>query len=144
MLKSYLIAAAATVGLISHPARAELPDFDAFFKNVAGCALDIARYDLGARIEGQADAVIMALPNAGSIRGLLITGFFFSPGRGAEEKYGLVFNAPLDVVARTLPELAGRQTVNGHLRSLVRLSDETGESAARRKTLLVCVAGTQT
>lgn len=144
MLKGYLIAAAAMVGLAWQAARAELPEFDDFFKAVASCALDIARYDLGARLRGRADAVIVSLPNSGSVRGLLVTGFFFSPGRGVEDKYGLVFNAPLDVVARTLPELAGRQTVNGHLRSLVRLSDETGESAARRKTLLVCVAGTQT
>jgi hypothetical protein len=141
MLKGYLIAAAAMVGLAWQAARAELPEFDDFFKAVASCALDIARYDLGARLRGRADAVIVSLPNSGSVRGLLVTGFFFSPGRGVEDKYGLVFNAPLDVVAGTFPELAGRQTVNGHLRTLTRLSDETGEADARRRTLLACSAG---
>ena len=40
------------------------------------------------------------------------------------------------------PEFAGKHTVNGHLRQLLRLSDETGEDSGRRKTLLMCTDGT--
>lgn len=54
----------------------------------------------------------------------------------------ILFNAPLEVVARSFPELAGKQTVNGHLRQLLRLSEETGEDSGRRKTLLMCTEGT--
>jgi hypothetical protein len=143
MLKAYSIALAATVSALSQVARAELPEFDDFFKRVAGCALDIAQYDLDVGLRGQADAVILSLPTSGSVRGVLVTGFFFSPSRGLADRYGLVFNAPLDVVAGAFPELAGRRVVNGHLRGLTRLSDETGELRARRRTLLVCVAGTE-
>lgn len=143
MLKSYLFAATAVM-LSIHPAQAELPAFDDFFRGVTECGLDLERYDLSARLQGHADAVIVALPNSGAVRGLLITGFFFSPGRGGEDKYGLVINAPLDVVAGAMPELAGPHMVNGYLRSLVRLSDETNEPGAKRKTLLVCVPGVQT
>jgi hypothetical protein len=143
MLKAYSIAAAATIGALSLVARAELPEFDDVFKTVASCALDIARYDLGARLREQADAVILSLPNSGSVRGVLVTGFFFSPGRGVAEKYGLVFNAPLEVVSSAFPELAGRQVVNGRLRALTSLSDETAQVQAGRRTLLVCVAGAE-
>jgi hypothetical protein len=123
-------------------ARAELPDFEQVFARVVECSLDPARYDLAGRLAGRADAVIVALPASGSVRGLLVNGFYFAPGRQGGDQYGLVINAPLDTVANAFPELAGRQTVNGHLRRLSRLSDETGDRGARRKTLLSCTAGT--
>ena len=114
-----------------------------FFQRVVGCSLDPARYDLAGRLAGRADAVVLALPTSGAVRGLLVNAFYFAPGRHGGDQYGLVINAPLDVVAKAFPELAGRQTVNGYLRRLVRLSDETGGMGARRKTLLSCTAGTE-
>jgi hypothetical protein len=135
------LAVAAAV-LAAGSARAEMPEFDEVFKRVVGCSLDPARYDLAGRLRGQVDAVILALPTSGAVRGLLVNGFYFAPGRQGGDQYGLVINAPLDVVANAFPELAGRQTVNGYLRRLVRLSDETGDTGARRKTLLSCTAGT--
>jgi hypothetical protein len=138
-----LAAMVVAAGLAAGPGRAELPEFDQFFERVVGCSLDPARYDLAGRLGGRADAVVLALPSLGSVRGLLVSGFYFAPGREGGDQYGLVINAPLDVVANTFPELAGRQTVNGYLRRLVRLSDETGDRGARRKTLLSCTAGTE-
>lgn len=123
--------------------RAELPEFEQVFARVVACSLDPARYGLAGWVAGRADAVVIALPASGAIRGLLVNEFYFAPGRYGGEQYGLVINAPLDAVANAFPELAGRQTVNGYLRRLSRLSDETGERGARRKTLLSCTAGTE-
>ena len=53
-----------------------------------------------------------------------------------------MFSASIEAVARGFPEHAGKRTVNGHLRQLLRLSDETGEDSRRRKTLLMCTDGT--
>jgi hypothetical protein len=52
----------------------------------------------------------------------------------------LVFNAPIDAVVSSFPDFASRQTVNGYLRQLSRLSDETGDEKDVRKTLLMCKA----
>jgi len=127
--------------VLAGPAQAELPSFDDFFREVSECRLDMGRYN-GLVPLGR-DGVLISLPSAGAVRGVLIDAFYFSPG-GAEgaEQYGLLINAPLDAVTKTFPEFAARHTVNGHLRRLTRLSDETGEEGAGRKTLLMCVAGT--
>jgi hypothetical protein len=86
-----------------------------------------------------------SLPAAGAMRGFLINTFYFAPAKaGRGENYGLVFNAPLEAVADAFPELAPRETINGHLRRLLRLSDETGDRSAGRKTLLICSGGTET
>ena len=85
---------------------------------------------------------MISLPAAGAMRGFLINTFYFAPAKaGRGENYGLVFNAPLEAVIDAFPELAGRETVNGYLRRLLRLSDETGDRGAGRKTLLVCSGG---
>jgi hypothetical protein len=138
------LAAVITMSSVAAPGRAEPAEFEQFFRQVAACNLDPTRYDLAGRVRGQGDAVMVALPTSGSVRGLLVIAFYFAPGRSNGDQYGLVFNAPLDLVAKAFPELTGRQTVNGHLRRLARLSDETGDRAARRRTLLLCMAGTDT
>jgi hypothetical protein len=123
------------------PARAELPSFEDFFRGVSGCSLEMARYR--AMVDPADDGILISLPAGGAVKGLLITAFYFSPGHGGNgDGYGLVFNAPIEAVARSFPELAGKHTVNGRLRQLLRLSDETGESSGRRKTLLICTDGT--
>jgi hypothetical protein len=121
--------------------RAEMPTFEDFFRGVSGCSLEMARYR--PMVDAHNEGLLIALPSGGAVRGLLITAFYFSPGRGGNgDGYGLVFNAPIEAVARGFPELAGKQTVNGHLRQLLRLSDETGQDSGRRKTLLMCTDGT--
>ena len=122
------------------PARAELPSFDDFFRGVSGCTLEMARYR--AVVDATGEGVLIALPSGGAVRGLLINAFYFSPGHGGNgDGYGLLFNAPIEAVAHSFPEFAGKHTVNGYLRQLRRLSDETGEDSARRKTLLMCTGG---
>ena len=135
-----LAAALLTVG---EPAHAELPSFEDFYQGVSECRLDMARYHGETLVEPFSEGVVIALPAGGAVRGLLITAFYFSPGRaGGAEQYGLVFNAPIDAVASSFPDFASRQTVNGYLRQLSRLSDETGDEKDLRKTLLMCKAGT--
>jgi hypothetical protein len=127
--------------ILVQPAHAEVPSFEAFFGGVSECSLRMARYrDF---VDASAEGVLIALPSGRAIRGLLISAFYFSPGRGGSgDGYGLLFNAPIEAVAQSFPEFAGRHMVNGHLRRLLRLSDETGEESGRRKTLLMCTDGT--
>jgi hypothetical protein len=131
-------------GMFPLVATGSTPTFDEIYSGVSECRFDLSAYsDLP--MDPYSDAVLIALPAAGAMRGFLITKFYFSPGReGKSEGYGLVFNAPLDAVAQAFPELAGRETINGHLRRLLRLSDETNDRKASRETLLLCNAGTAT
>ena len=125
------------------PARAdaELPSFDDFFKQVSECRLDLSRY--GAVIEPSREGVLISLPFAGAVRGFLIDTFYLSAGGpdGAEQ-YGLLFNAPLDAVGKAFPEFLARRTVNGYLRRLASLAEQSRARSASRKTLLICTAGT--
>jgi hypothetical protein len=135
------IAAVGLLLLATMPVYGELPSFDDFFRGVSGCSLEMARYRV--MVDAAGDGVLIALPAGGAVRGLVVTSFYFSPGRaGQGDGYGLLFNAPLEAVARSFPEFAGKQTINGHLRQLLRLSDETGQDSGRSKTLLMCTDGT--
>jgi hypothetical protein len=129
------------VWLLPAQAPAVLPSFDDFFREVSECRLEIDRY--GELVDPHQAGVLISLPAAGAVRGMLISAFYFAPG-GAEgaPQYGLLINAPLEAVTKTFPEFAGRHTVNGYLRRLARLSDEIGDHSRRRQTLLMCVAGT--
>jgi hypothetical protein len=126
------------------PARADVPTFDELYRGVSACSFDLSRYT-DVPMEPYSEAVLISLPAAGAVRGFLVNAFYFAPARGGKgENYGLVFNAPLEAVADAFPELAARETMNGHLRRLLRLSDETGERNAGGKTLLMCSGGTDT
>ncbi len=123
---------------------AESLTFDDFYSGVTQCRFDLTRYD-DLPMEPYTDALLISLPNAGAVRGFVIATFYFSPARtGKAEGYGLVFNAPLEAVAQAFPEFAGRENVNGHLRQLLLLSDETNDRKAVRQTLLLCNSGTPT
>jgi hypothetical protein len=135
-----LSAALFTVGEL---AQAALPSFEDFYQGVSQCRLDMTRYDTETLVEPFSEGVVIALPAGGAVRGVVITAFYFAPGRaGGAEQYGLVFNAPIDTVASTFPDFASRRTVNGYVRQLSRLSDETGDEKDVRKTLLMCKSGT--
>jgi hypothetical protein len=123
-------------------ARAEPLSFDELYQGVSECRFDLSRYN-DVPMEPYAEALLISLPMAGAVHGLLVDTFYFAPAKdGKGESYGLVFNAPLEVVIDAIPELAGRATVNGYLRRLSRLSDDTGDRSASRRTLLVCAGGT--
>jgi hypothetical protein len=122
--------------------QAEPLSFDELYQGVSECRFDLSRYN-DIPMEPFAEALLISLPMAGAVHGLLINTFYFAPAKGGKgESYGLVFNAPLEVVVDAIPELAGRTTVNGYLRRLSRLSDETGDRSASRRTLLLCGGGT--
>ena len=132
----FLVAALGAVD----PACAELPSFDDFFREVSECRLDMQRY--GAVITPTRDGMLISLPSAGAVRGFLVDAFYVAAG-GPDEaaEYGLLFNAPLDSVYEAFPEFAGRHSVNGYVRRLASLAEQSRERNARRKTLLICAAG---
>lgn len=138
-----VVLAAALVAVFSS-ALAEPLSFDQLYQGVSECRFDLSRFN-DVPMAPYSEAVLIALPVAGAVRGLLVDTFYFAPAKGGKgESYGLVFNAPLEVVVDATPDLAGRATVNGYLRTLSRLSDETGDrSAGRRRTLLLCRGGTE-
>jgi hypothetical protein len=131
------------VAILLGPAlvRAEPPSFDDFFRQVSECQLDLSRYE--ALIHPTRDGVLITLPSAGALRGFLIDSFYVATGPLGADEYGLLINGPVDAVARAFPELAARQTVNGHLRRLASLAEQSRERGAARKTLLVCSGGTR-
>ncbi|HZR03335.1 MAG TPA: hypothetical protein VFA81_09215 [Burkholderiales bacterium] len=125
------------------PVRAELPSFDNFYDGVSKCQLEFSRY--GELLEPHQEAVIIALPSAGVVRGFLIDSFYFEPARGAApEQYGLLINGPIEAVGPAFPELLERRNVNGYLRRLIPLSEQSRQPGSGRKTLLICVGGTAT
>jgi hypothetical protein len=120
---------------------AELPSFDDFFRQVSECRLDLSRYR--PLVGATQDGVLIALPSAGAVRGFLIDSFFLAPAAmDGVEQYGLLINGPLEAVGKAFPEFSTRHTINGHLRRLARLSEQSSERGASRKTLLVCTSGT--
>lgn len=144
-MKLICLCLAAALGMAVLPAWAEPPSFDDLYRGVSECSFDLSRYT-DVPMSPYAEAVLISLPTGGAMRGFLINTFYFAPAKaGKGENYGLVFNAPLEAVVDAFPELAGRETVNGYLRRLSRLSDETGDrSAGRSRTLLMCSGGTET
>jgi hypothetical protein len=48
---------------------------------VSECRLDMARYHGETLVEPFSEGVVIALPAGGAVRGLVITAFYFSPGR---------------------------------------------------------------
>jgi hypothetical protein len=134
---------AALVAVTPRAAPAELPSFDEFFQSVAECRLDLTRYN--GVIEPTRDGVLISLPFAGAVRGFLVDSFYLAaPVSEGGQQYGLLFNAPVDAVGAAFPEFVPRKTVNGYLRRLTSLAEQSRDRQARRKTLLTCTAGTPT
>ncbi len=130
------------LALVVARAQAELPSFEDFFRRVSECSLDMRQYHGLELVEPGSEGVLISLPTSGAVRGFLISAFYFSPGRSiAADRYGLLFNAPIEAIARAFPEFAEARTVNGHLQRLSRLSEQTGEDTGRRQTLLMCTGG---
>ena len=69
-----------SIGLLPGVGFADVPTFDEFYAGVSECRFDLSRYaDLP--MDPYTEAVLISLPNAGAVRGFIITTFYFSPAR---------------------------------------------------------------
>ncbi|MSQ58126.1 MAG: hypothetical protein EXR36_00320 [Betaproteobacteria bacterium] len=124
----------------SHAVGATALSFETVLERVRACQIDTALYRPFLAHPG---AILINLPSSGALSGILVTQFYFAPGRnGKHDDYGVVFNAPLAHVASTLPEFAAQAIVNAHERELVPLARETGNPRDKSQTLLICRGGT--
>ena len=113
--------------------------FEAVMTTVGACDLDPEQYR---GLWPRHDAVLINLPSSGTVKGILLTQFYWAPGRdGRIGNYGVVFNAPIEQVAGVFPQFVGASMVNGFDRHLVPLSAETHNPRNRSQTLLICRGG---
>ncbi len=113
--------------------------FETVVERVSTCQIDISLYR---PLLTGSDAILINLPSSGALSGILVTQFYFAPGRnGKHDDYGVVFNAPFSQVASTFPEIAANVILNGRERELVPLARETGNSRNKSQTLLICRGG---
>jgi hypothetical protein len=108
--------------------------------DVRDCTLTLS----GERPQIDQDAEAMVLKVGKSEVGAGVTAhlFYFAPGRdGKRDDFGLLLDAPLEVVRKKLPALAKPIQVNGYLREVSAVADPDGSGNGERKTLLVCRAG---
>ena len=118
---------------------ADVLHFETVVESVSACRIDISLYR---PLLTSSDAILINLPSSGALSGILVTQFYFSPGRnGKQDDYGVVFNAPFSQVASTFPEIAASAMLNGRERELVPLARETGNPRNKSQTLLVCRGG---
>lgn len=113
--------------------------FEAVIATVGACDLDPEQYQ---GMWSRHDALLINLPSSGTVNGILLTQFYWAPGRdGRVGNYGVVFNAPIEQVAAAFPQYVGASMVNGFDRHLVPLTTETHNPRNRSQTLLVCRGG---
>jgi hypothetical protein len=118
---------------------ADAPSFETFVESVRTCRIDTRLYR--SYLE-RADAILLNLPSSGALSGILVTQFYFAPGRnGKHDDYGVVFNAPLPHVASALPQIAAQVILGTHERELVSLARETGNPRNNSQALLICRGG---
>ncbi len=128
--------------LCASPASKAVEDlrFETVVEKVSACDIDIDRYR---GMWSREDAILLRLPSSGTISGILVTQFYWAPGRnGSFGNYGVVFNAPIAQVLSNFPQFAAPALVNGFERHLVPLAKETGNPRNKSQTLLVCRGGT--
>ncbi|MFN0316160.1 MAG: hypothetical protein ACKVQA_14115 [Burkholderiales bacterium] len=118
---------------------ADTLSFETVVESVRTCQIDTRLYQA---FLARSDAILINLPSSGALSGILVTQFYFAPGRnGKHDDYGVVFNAPLPHVASALPELAAQVILGTHERELVSLARETGNPRNNSQTLLICRGG---
>ncbi len=118
---------------------ADVLRFEDVVESVSTCQIDISLYR---PLLTSSEAILINLPSSGALSGILVTQFYFAPGRnGKHDDYGVVFNAPFSQVASTFPDLAGSVILNARERDLVPLARETGNPRNKSQTLLICRGG---
>jgi hypothetical protein len=93
-------------------------------------------------IDQDAEAMVLKVGKAEVGAGVTAHLFYFAPGKdGKRDDFGLLLDAPVEVVRRKLPALAKPTKVNGYLRDISAVGDPDGSGNGEGKTLLVCRAG---
>jgi hypothetical protein len=93
-------------------------------------------------IEQDAEAMVLKVGKAEVGAGVMAHLFYFAPGKdGRRDDFGLLLDAPVDVVRKKLPALAKPAKVNGYVREISPVGDPDGSGNGEGKTLLVCRAG---
>lgn len=107
--------------------------------DVENCTLTLA----GERppIDEDAEAMVLKVGKADVGAGVTAHLFYFAPGKdGKRDDFGLLLDAPVEVVRTKLPALAKPTKVNGYLREVSPVADPDGSGNGQGKTLLVCRA----
>jgi hypothetical protein len=78
-VKLLIVLLAGVPSLFLHRAYAEPPTFEHFYQGVSECRFDFSAYS-DVPLDPSAEAVLIALPAAGAVRGFLINTFYFAPG----------------------------------------------------------------
>jgi hypothetical protein len=92
-------------------------------------------------IDEQAEAMVLKVGAAAIGGGVTSHLFYFAPGKdGRRDDFGLLLDAPIEVVRKALPALARPADLNGYRREVAPIGDPDGSSSGAAKTLLVCRA----
>jgi hypothetical protein len=92
-------------------------------------------------IDAEADAVVLKVGKAEVGGGVTSHLFYFAPGKnGGRDDFGLLLDAPVEVVRKALPALAKPTSLNGYHRGISPIGDPDGSSGGEGKTLLACKA----
>jgi len=94
-------------------------------------------------IDAGAEAMVLKVGKAEVGGGVTSHLFYFAPGKdGGRDDFGLLLDAPVEVVRQALPALAKPATLNGYHRGISPIGDPDGSSNGGGKTLLACRART--
>jgi hypothetical protein len=92
-------------------------------------------------VDAEADAMVLKVGKAEVGGGVTSHLFYFAPGKdGARDDFGLLLDAPVQVVRAALPALAQPAKLNGYHRGIYPIGDPDGSSGGEEKTLLACKA----
>ena len=120
-------------------AGAQGPSAGELLPDVRNCSLTLT----GERppMDQDAEALVLKVGKADVGAGVTSHLFYFAPGKeGRRDDFGLLLDAPLEVVRKKLPALARPTKVNGYTRDVSPVGDPDGSGNGDGKTLLVCRA----
>lgn len=93
-------------------------------------------------MDPEADALVLKVGSGTVGAGITSHLFYFAPGKdGRPDDFGLLLDAPVEIVAKALPDYAEEQELHGYRRQLTTIGDPDGSGQGEQKSLLVCRAG---